>query len=165
MANEQKQHFTPPNDPDMARLDALAKILDNQFSIPGTNFRFGLDGIIGLIPYVGDMAGLLVSGYLLRLMARKGAGPIIMLRMMGNFALDTLVGIIPIVGDLFDFGFKANRRNVEMLKRYYATDQKRPNAKISAGVLAVLFLGLFVLLMIGIWKLAALLFHFIWQMF
>jgi hypothetical protein len=142
-------------DPDMKRLEALSKLLDNQFVIPGTSLRFGLDGIVGLIPYVGDMAGLLVSGVLLRTMFRKGAGPFVMLRMAGNYVLDALVGVVPLVGDLFDFGFKANRRNVEMLKRYYSSGKPRPSAKWSVALFGVLFFVGFILMIWGVWKLAA----------
>jgi len=151
--------------PDLARLDMLAKLLDNQFRIPGTNFRFGLDGLIGLVPYVGDMAGLIVSGILMRTMIRKGAGPLLMLRMMGNFMLDAVVGIIPIVGDLFDFGFKANRRNVDLLKKYYADGGAKPNAKGSLALLGFVFFVLFAAMIWGMWKLAALLTVWVWGMF
>ena len=158
--------YTPPltaaPDPDMVRLDALAKLLDSQFRIPGTNMRFGLDGIIGLIPYLGDMAGFVISGLLMRLMLRRGAGPGLMLRMLGNFVLDALIGIVPLVGDLFDFGFKANRRNVNLLKKYYAEDKVRPSAKGSLTLLGIVFFVLFVLLIWAIWKLAALLIGSVW---
>jgi Domain of unknown function (DUF4112) len=135
---------TPPQDPDMARLDALATLMDNQFKIPFTNWRFGLDSLVGLIPYVGDLAGLIVSGILIRTMLKRGAGPILMLRMLGNVVLDTMVGVIPVLGDFFDFGYKANRRNVDLLKRYYSEGKKRPNAKVSVGILGLLFLLIFV---------------------
>lgn len=159
------ENTTLPNDPDMARLDALAKLLDNQFAIPGTNFRFGLDGIIGLIPYVGDMAGFIVSGFLFRTMMKHGAGPLLMLRMMGNILLDTIVGIVPLLGDLFDFGYKANRRNVDLLRDYYASGQHRPNAKGSLLILGILFFILFAALIWGIWKLAAWLAAWVWGLF
>ena len=149
---------TPPDpDPELARLDALAALLDNRFRIPGTEIRFGLDGLIGLVPYLGDMAGLVVSGILMRLMLKRGAGPVLMLRMMGNFALDAVVGIVPLAGDLFDFGYKANRRNVDLLKQYYADGNARPSAKWSLALLGILFFVLFALLIWAVWKLAALL--------
>ena len=154
-----------PTDPDMARLDMLAKLLDNQFAIPGTSYRFGLDGLMGLIPYVGDIAGFIVSGLLFRTMLKRGAGPLLMLRMMGNMVLDTVVGIIPIVGDLFDFGFKANRRNVNLLREYYASGEHKPNAKGSLAFLGFLFFLLFICLIWGIWKLAALLVAWVWGLF
>jgi len=158
--------YTPPSpataDPDMARLDTLATLLDSQFRIPGTNIRFGLDGIIGLVPYLGDMAGFVISGLLMRLLLRRGAGPVLMLRMLGNFVLDALIGIVPLVGDLFDFGFKANRRNVNLLKKYNAEDKPRPSAQWSLTLLGVIFFALFVLLIWAIWKLAALLIGTLW---
>jgi Domain of unknown function (DUF4112) len=136
-----KNDKTTTDQSDLKQLDVLANLLDNQFRIPGTNYRFGLDGIIGLIPYVGDIAGLLVSGILFRMMLKRGAGPIIMLRMMGNVVLDTIIGIVPLIGDLFDFGFKANRRNVALLRRYYADGNSKPNATYSALFLVLLFLS------------------------
>ena len=139
----------------MQRLDALARLLDNQFRIPGTNIRFGLDGIIGLIPYVGDIAGFVISGILFHLMWQRGAGPLIMLRMMGNVAIDTLVGVVPVVGDLFDFGFKANRRNVELLKKYYAEPRERPSAVWSLLLIGLMALAVFVVLIWLVWKLMA----------
>jgi Domain of unknown function (DUF4112) len=150
--NDQQHNTT---DPDLARLEGLAKLLDNQFRIPGTNFRFGLDGIIGLVPYVGDLAGLVVSGFLLRTMIRRGAGPILMLRMLGNYALDAIVGIVPFIGDLFDFGFKANRRNVAMLRQYYASGKKPVPAKWSIALLTILFLAGIGLLLWATWKAGA----------
>jgi hypothetical protein len=154
-----------PAHPDLARLDALASLLDNRFRIPGTEIRFGLDGIIGLVPYLGDVAGFVVSGILLRTMIQRGAGPLLMLRMMGNFAFDAVMGVVPVAGDLFDFGYKANRRNVDLLKRYYADGKARPNAKWSLAVLGILFFILFALLIWGIWKVAALLVTWVWGLF
>jgi hypothetical protein len=155
----------PTTDPDLARLDALAKILDNQFRVPGTQVRFGLDGIIGLVPYLGDVAGFVVSGFLMRTMIQRGAGPILMIRMMGNVALDAVVGVVPIAGDLFDFGYKANRRNVEMLKKYYADGKAKPSAKWSLALLGILFFILFALLIWAIWKVSAMLLTWVWGLF
>ena len=138
-------------DPDLKSLDMMAKLMDNQFSVPGTNYRFGLDGIIGLIPVVGDMAGLLISAALFRVMLRKGAGPLVMLQMLGNMALDAVLGVVPLLGDLADFGFKANRRNVDLLKRYYADGKSRPSAKKSVAFLGFLFFVLFLVLLYGCW--------------
>ena len=144
-----------PQDKNLAGLENLAKLLDNQFAIPGTNFRFGLDGIIGLIPYIGDVAGFIVAGFLMRTMSRKGAGPILMLRVMGNYILDTVVGVVPILGDLFDFGFKANRRNVELLKKYYASGDIKPDAARSVGWIGLMLLVVFLLALYTVWKIAA----------
>lgn len=128
-------------DNDLGRLDSLAQLLDNRFRIPGTNFRFGLDAIIGLVPMIGDFVGLALAGYLFTIMARRGAGPLVMLRMLFNVLADAAVGLIPFLGDLFDFGFKANTRNVMLLKDYYAEGKKRPHIGWSLAFFAVLLLA------------------------
>ncbi len=162
MDNLNKQNTSTT--PELVHLDRLAALLDNRFRIPGTDIRFGLDGIIGLVPYAGDIAGFVVSGFLMRIMLRHGAGPVLMLRMMGNFAFDALVGVIPIAGDLFDFGYKANRRNVDLLKKYYEENTERQSAKGSIAILGFLFFITFVAMVWGIWKLAALLVAWVWSL-
>ena len=160
MSESTENNFS--QDPELARLEALAKLMDNQFRIPGTNLRFGLDGMIGLIPYLGDMAGFVVSGFLMRTMVKKGASPLLMLRMLFNYILDAVFGIVPFVGDLFDFGFKANRRNVNLLKAYYADGHVKPNATRSMALLGVLFFILFIVLIWLVWKLAAFVLGWAW---
>jgi hypothetical protein len=162
MMNEQENPLLV--DPDINRLDKLAKLLDNQFGVPGTRFQFGLDGIVGLVPYLGDVAGFAVSGILIRTMLKKGASPWMMLKMMGNTLLDTIIGIVPVLGDLFDFGYKANRRNVDMLKQYYADGHTKPNAKRSVAILGFLFLCLFALTIWAVWKIAAFVLVWAWNM-
>ena len=160
--DEQSSEKTFQEDPELKRLEALSKLMDNQFRIPGTSWRFGLDGMVGLVPYVGDMAGFIVSGFLMRTMVKKGASPLLMLRMVFNYILDAVVGIVPLVGDLFDFGFKANRRNVEMLKSYYADGKAKPKATRSLALLGLLFFVLFGVLIWLVWKLAALVLGWAW---
>ena len=150
--------------PEFVHLDRLAALLDNRFRIPGTDIRFGLDGIIGLVPYAGDIAGFVVSGFLMRIMLRHGAGPVLMLRMMGNFAFDAVIGVIPVAGDLLDFGYKANRRNVDLLKKYYADGTKRHSAKGSIALLGFLFFIVFIAMIWGIWKLAAMFAAWAWSL-
>ncbi|MFN0212958.1 MAG: DUF4112 domain-containing protein [Saprospiraceae bacterium] len=154
--NEQTSSSTFDQDPELSRLESLSKLMDNQFRVPGTQLRFGLDGIIGLIPYMGDMAGFVVSGFLMRTMMKRGASPLLMIRMLVNYVLDAVVGIIPFLGDLFDFGFKANRRNVTLLKNYYADGKAKPDATRSMAFLGLLFFALFIVLIWLVWKLAAL---------
>lgn len=160
---DNQQNFN--DDKDLKQLDAMAKLLDNQFVIPGINFRFGLDGIVGLIPVAGDLAGLVVSAFLFRVMLRKGAGPLIMLQMLGNIALDALVGVIPLAGDLMDFGYKANRRNVDLLKGYYAAGKVRPSAKKSVAFLGFLFFLAVIALLYACWLLGKWLFGFVAGLF
>ena len=102
----------------LARLDAIAKLLDVAFIVPGTNFRYGIDGLIGLIPVVGDIITTAISLWLVREAKALGAPWHITARMLGNVAVDGMVGLIPVAGDAFDVMFRANVRNVRMLKRW-----------------------------------------------
>ncbi len=160
--NEQPSSNPFDEDPELVRLETLSKLMDNQFRVPGTQWRFGLDGIIGLIPYLGDMAGFVVSGFLMRTMIKKGASPWMMMRMLFNYIVDAVVGMVPVVGDLFDFGFKANKRNVALLKQYYADGKVKPKASRSMAFLGVLFFALFITMIWLVWKLAAWLFTWVW---
>jgi hypothetical protein len=100
---------------DLARARKLADLLDTKFSLAG--YRFGLDALVGLIPGVGDVLGALAGLYPLVVARRHGLGKIVQSRMALNLLIELGVGAIPVVGDAFDFGFKANVRNVELLER------------------------------------------------
>src|SRR6202012_4636118 len=102
----------------MARLDAIAKLLDVAFILPGTNIRYGIDGLIGLIPVVGDIITTAISLWLVREARALGAPWHITARMLGNVALDGVVGLVPVAGDAFDVLFRANMRNVRLLRRW-----------------------------------------------
>jgi hypothetical protein len=102
----------------MARLDALARLLDVAFIVPGTKIRYGIDGLIGLIPVVGDLITTAISLWLVREARALGAPWHVTARMLGNVALDGVVGIVPIVGDAFDVMFRANIRNMRLLRRW-----------------------------------------------
>ena len=102
----------------LARLDALAKLLDVAFIVPGTNIRYGIDGLIGLIPVVGDIITTAISLWLVREARALGAPWHITTRMLANVALDGVVGMVPLAGDAFDVMFRANVRNVRMLRRW-----------------------------------------------
>jgi hypothetical protein len=100
-----------------ADLEFLAGLLDDRFHIPGTNVRFGLDSIIGLIPGVGDAISASLSSYLIWRAHQLGASKLTLLRMGGNMAVDTVLGAVPLLGDIFDVSFRSNRRNLELLRR------------------------------------------------
>jgi hypothetical protein len=100
------------------RLHKFAHLLDEQFQVPGTSYRIGLDGLVGLIPGVGDTAAALLSSYVLFEAYRVGAPNALLARMLVNIGVDWLICSIPVAGDLFDFAFKANRRNVSLLLRH-----------------------------------------------
>jgi hypothetical protein len=102
----------------LARLEAIARLLDIAFVLPGTNIRYGIDGLIGLIPVVGDLITTAISLWLVREARALGAPWHVTARMLGNVALDGVVGMVPFAGDAFDVMFRANMRNVRLLRRW-----------------------------------------------
>jgi hypothetical protein len=96
----------------------LALIMDDFLRVPGTNFRVGLDPIIGLLPGLGDTASAIASALALIYAARSGLPKVLLARMAANILINELIGIIPGVGDAFSFWFKSNKRNYELLQRY-----------------------------------------------
>ncbi len=98
----------------------LARLLDAAVRIPGTNIRFGLDAVLGLIPGAGDIAGGLLSSFIIVKAANLGAPRAVLARMVMNVAIDSIVGAVPILGDIFDVGWKSNTRNAALLERYAA---------------------------------------------
>ena len=97
-------------------LETLSTYLDGLFRVPGTGWRFGLDSLIGLIPNVGDMATSLASFYILIAGVRYGVPKITLVRMALNIGLDYVVGAIPLVGDAFDFFWKSNKQNMDLIR-------------------------------------------------
>jgi hypothetical protein len=102
----------------LERLEKFSRYTDSSIGIPFTRFRIGMDGIIGLVPVVGDMAGLALSGYVLLEAQRAGASRDVKLRMLRNMGIDFVGGLLPVVGDAFDAIYKANTRNTRLLKSY-----------------------------------------------
>jgi hypothetical protein len=102
----------------LARLDAVAKLLDIAFIVPGTNIRYGIDGIIGLIPVVGDIIATALSLWLVREARALGAPWHVTARMLGNVAVQGVIGTVPVAGDAFDVLFRANMRNARLLRRW-----------------------------------------------
>ena len=100
------------------RIRRIARLLDDSFRVPGTNARFGLDGLIGLIPGVGDLATAAVSLYLIHEARQLGVPKATLLRMVAHSGLDLAIGALPLVGDLADFVMKPNRRNVRLLEEH-----------------------------------------------
>lgn len=102
---------------DRALIRRLAWVLDSSIRIPGTDFRIGLDALIGLIPWFGDIIGGIMSFVILVLAMRTGASRWTLIRMSFNILVEMAIGSIPIFGDIFDAFWKANDRNVELLER------------------------------------------------
>ena len=137
----------------------LAWLLDNSIPIPGTRFRIGLDALIGLVPGLGDAAGAVFSSYLLLEAGKLGVSRSTLLRMAANVLIESVVGMIPLIGDLFDAGWKANQRNIELLERAMAAPGLA--SRKDRGFVALLVVGvgsLGVGLAVGTWLLLSWLF-------
>jgi hypothetical protein len=96
-------------------LRRLAWLLDSSIPIPGTGITIGLEALIGLVPFLGDLVGVILSSTILVEAARLGASRSVLTRMALNVALEGLVGMVPLAGDVFDAAWKANQRNVRLL--------------------------------------------------
>jgi hypothetical protein len=114
------QSYDPSTEQSLERLEALAKLLDSSFFVPGTNIRMGLDGVIGLVPVVGDLISGAISSYLIWEARRLGASRWVIGRMAANTLIDTTIGAIPIVGDAFDIVFRTNVKNLALLRKHLA---------------------------------------------
>lgn len=140
--------MTSPTRAEEARTERLARLLDSQFRVPGTRMRFGVDGVLGLVPGVGDAAGLALSTMVIVQAVRLGARGSTVVRMVLNVALDAVVGAIPFLGSVFDFAFKANTRNVALLQRLELdpvgteADSRRAVRRTLVGVAVALVLTL-----------------------
>ena len=108
------------------RLRRFAELLDSAFTVPGTNFEMGLEGIVGLLPGVGDFASAIVSLYVPFEAIRMGAPYAKVAQMLLNILIDALLGSVPLIGDLFDVAFKANNRNVRLLEKHLGRSPEEP---------------------------------------
>lgn len=124
-------------------LESLSRYLDDWIKIPVVGWRFGLDAIIGLVPNVGDTLTSVASFYILIAGARYGVPKITLLRMAFNIGLDYVVGSIPFVGDAFDFVWKSNKQNMNLIR-------ERATGKDKGTVSDYLFVGLIILALIAI---------------
>jgi hypothetical protein len=111
----------------VARLDALARLMDNSFTLPGTNIRMGFDALLGLVPVIGDIVSQAISSYVIWEAKRLGVSRLTLWRMIGNSTIDTVVGFIPLVGDAFDVAFRSNAKNVALLKTHLEKKGYKPD--------------------------------------
>jgi Domain of unknown function (DUF4112) len=145
----------------LKNLDRLSRLLDSQFSIPGTNIRFGLDAIIGLFPFGGDVLSFIFSAGLVTTMATHGVSGQVLGKMLFNIFLDTTIGSVPVVGDFFDMFYKSNRRNYELLEKHYGEGAYQGSIwRIVIPLLLVLAL-MFALLLFIVVRIVS----FIWGLF
>lgn len=141
------------------KLNRLAWLLDNSIRVPGTQIRFGLDGLIGLVPGIGDAAGAIISSHILTQAAQLGAPKSLLMKMGFNIGFDAILGLIPGVGDMADFVWKANYRNVQLLNKYL----ENPRKTVIHSRLFISLMGLLVfsgVIMIGV--LGFLLMRWLW---
>jgi Domain of unknown function (DUF4112) len=122
------------------RLSRFAWLLDASIPVPGTRFSIGLDALIGLVPFVGDLVGVLLSTYIVGEAARLGASRSVLARMVFNVAVEGVAGLVPFAGDVFDAAWKANQRNVRLLGAWL--DQPRRTQRTSALFIAGLVFAL-----------------------
>ncbi len=140
---------------ELGYIDTITDLLDARFRLPFTNIRFGVDFLIGLVPYAGDVMSFAISGGLVLAMARHGVSTWILIRMLGNVFLDTTIGAIPIIGDLFDLGYRANIRNLDLLKEHYKEEEERGSVWQAVIMVLLVLVVMFVLLIYLIFKLIA----------
>jgi hypothetical protein len=107
-----------------ARLESLAHVMDSAVRVPGINVTLGLDALLGLVPVLGNVVTTLISTYLIVEARRLGVSKITLARMMGNVGLDALISAVPLAGNVADVFFKANRRNLELLRRHIESTQR-----------------------------------------
>jgi len=142
-------------------LENLSHYLDGLFRVPGTGWRFGLDSLIGLIPNVGDTVTSFASFYILLAGVRYGVPKITLLRMAFNIGLDYIVGIIPLIGDAFDFFWKSNKQNMDLIReRATGKDQGTTGDYIFVfGIIGFLILLLAASILVSIYIIWAILYE------
>lgn len=120
------------------RLKQLAWILDSSIPVPGTRFTIGIDALVGLFPFIGDLVGVLLASYIVGEAARLGAPRSVLARMAFNVGVEGVVGIVPFAGDVFDAAFKANQRNVRILEAWMEDPKRevRRSRLLGAGLVA-----------------------------
>ncbi len=132
--------------------ERVSYLMDEKFRIPGTNFRFGIDPLLNLIPVLGDISGFAVSIVLILTIARHGLSRKVLILMFLNVILDSTIGAIPIIGHVFDFAYKSNSGNIRLLKEYYEEGKHQGSAR-GTILWIVLFLIVFILIFIwAMWK-------------
>jgi len=135
----------PSTVPALRTVEGISRFFDSRFRIPGTNIRFGLDPVLSLFPILGDLASYLVSGMLIHTMYRYGASRKVIVKMLINSTIDTVLGAIPLIGTIFDIFYRANDRNVRLLKEHYLEGKHQGSGTgliVAIIALAILLMGL-----------------------
>ncbi|MFL5728622.1 MAG: DUF4112 domain-containing protein [Cytophagaceae bacterium] len=143
----------PKDQYDLKWLERISRLMDSQFRFPGTNFKFGLDPIFGLVPFAGDASTFLISGIMVLYMAKYGVSTKVLILMMLNIILDAVVGGIPVIGSIFDFAYKANDKNMRLLKQHYHEGRHQGSGIGILLTIVTVTLLLLILIAYGFWKL------------
>lgn len=148
-----KQSAPIPTNTPLKWVERISYLMDEKFRLPGTNFRFGLDPLLNLIPLLGDLSGFAISAALVLTMAKNGASGKVLTLMILNIVLDSTIGAIPVLGQIFDFTYKSNTRNIRLLKEHYVEGKHQGSGGgIVAIILVIVAVSLFILLYL-MWKL------------
>jgi len=153
VAKDNQENLLPGEIPEeLTWIDRITDLMDSKFRIPGTKTTFGLDPIIGLVPYFGEVVTFGISGLLVLSMVRHGASGKVILKMLGNLTIDAISGLVPVFGDIFDVFFKANRRNFKLLQQHQVEGKHE-----GSGWQILLGVALIILVMMGfmIWGMVA----------
>jgi len=134
------------NEEKLLRLKLLSKRLDDSIKIPGTNQKFGIDAIVGIIPILGDFIGVIFSVYIMYSGIKMGVSSKIVKKMATNIAIEFIIGSIPIIGDIFDALWKANKRNVELIEE--ATIENQENYRLNYLIMASLIVLILSLILV-----------------
>ncbi len=132
-------------------IERITKFMDSQFSIG--KYRFGIDPLLNLIPFLGDGVTFLISGWLIMVMSKHGASSKVATKMTINILIDAIIGAIPILGWIFDFYFKANERNLKLLKEHYQEGKHQGSGKNMLVGILIIFMFVIIAVIYGMWKL------------
>lgn len=143
----------------LKNIKRLSKLMDSQFKIG--NFKFGLDPIINLVPFLGDGVSVIISSFMIYTMSKHGASGKILVKMILNIILDAVIGAIPVLGWAFDFYFKANDRNLKLLTEHYEENKHTGSGKGLLATIAISLLLLVIIIIFLIWKISVYLFEII----
>lgn len=139
--------------PSMQTFEQMSRLLDSKFVIPGSGIRFGLDPILSLVPVVGDLVTLVISSMLIYTMHSHGASRKVVIKMLINAGIDTVIGAVPLVGTLFDVFYKANERNVRLLREHYYEGKHQGSGKGLLALILFIAAAILALVILAIWKL------------
>jgi hypothetical protein len=134
-------------------IERFARLLDSRFVIPGTKIRYGIDPLFSLFPVLGDFITYIISGALIYVMHNQGASRNVVIKMILNSTLDAVIGTIPLVGTIFDIFYRANDRNVRLLREHYQEGKHQGSGNGLLLLTAIVALTVVVAACYGMYKL------------